>query len=220
MKFPNAHNGVKKVYTAEILSLIASITFVVAAVFAVVIALNVKNSDAETAIEKIAGVYAGLAVFSIIGSILALVAFVLNLAGINSAKKDDGAFKTALIFALAGVVTALISTFFSKNETVSSLTVIISNLLEMLVAYYVVQGIINLAGKLKKSDMIEQGIKVHLYLTIAYCVPIVVGFVSVILLKKANLAANILSLISAVLTLFVYFIYLRYLKKAIRMLEA
>ena len=221
MLFPNAHNGVKKIYTAEILSLIGSILLIVAAILAVATASLAEASKAEAEVGAVAGTAAGFIFLGLAGSVLTLIAFILNLIGITSAMKDEAAFKTALIFTIVGIAASALSSAFSTNDTVNSFIQILVTFSELFVSLYVVQGIMNLAAKLKDSNMVERGNKVRWWLVITFCIPSLVKLVSAIFaLKEADAVASTLSLISSVLTIVAYFIYLSYLAKAKKMLEA
>ena len=48
MQFPNAHSGVKKIFTAEILSLIGVVLFIAAAIAAFGVASIAEASNVET----------------------------------------------------------------------------------------------------------------------------------------------------------------------------
>ncbi len=220
MKFPNAFSGVKKIHTAEVLSLIGGIAFVVTAVLAVFAGRMIETGAAETAIGATAGLSIGLIVSGIAGSVLMLIAFILNLIGTTIASKDEATFKTALVFIIIGIAGTVLSVIFVNNSTVTDFLEIVQNLSEMLAAAYIVQGIISLAAKLNDQGMVKQGNRIRIYLLIAYTAPIAVDLIAIILsLNKQGPAANVLSLISAILSLVVYFIYLAYLKSAMKMLE-
>ena len=220
MKFPNAHNGVKKIFTAEILSLIGTVALIIAAILALIAGAMVESGAADSAVDETVGMVAGLAVVGLAGTILILVAFILNLVGIISAKKDEESFNTALIFVIVGIAASLFSGIFSKNALLVDFTRIISNFAEMLVAYYVVQGIMNLAVRLHDTEMVERGNQVRMYLMIAYCIPILMHFISTILsMNTDSVLSEGLDLLASVVSLVVYVIYLGYLNKAKKMLE-
>ena len=221
MKFPNAYNGVKKIHTAAVLSLIGDLTFVIAAVLAVISGGMIRSGAAESAVGAMTGISAGLIVSSIAGGVLALIAFILNLVGTILASKDEAFFKTALLFIIVGIVATVLSMAFVNNSIVTDFSLIFVNLAQMLVASYIVQGIVNLASKLNEHSMVKQGGQVRIYLLIAYSVPIAVDLIAIILsLSKKSLLANVFSLAGSALSLVVYFIYLTYLKSAKKMLEA
>lgn len=127
----------------------------------------------------------------------------------------SGAAESA-VGAMTGISAGLI-----VSSIVTDFSLIFVNLAQMLVAFYIVQGIVNLASKLNEHDMVKQGGQVRIYLLIAYSVPIAVDLIAIILsLSKKSLLANVFSLVGSALSLVVYFIYLTYLKSAKKMLEA
>ena len=147
-----------------------------------------------------------------------MIAYILTLVGIISAMKDEASFKTALIFAVIGLVAAGVASVFSTGVT-GSIMQIVSNFANLMVTLYVVQGIVNLAAKLNDSDMVARGNKARWILTIAYCLPIIASLVaSILAINKAGVAAAVIGLITALLTLVAYFIYLAYLSAAKKML--
>lgn len=217
MLFPNAHNGVKKIYTAEILSLIVAILLAAAAIAGLFAASLAESGKAEAEVAT-AG---GFLLLVLAGGILALIAFILNLVGIISAMKDEPTFKNALIFTIIGIAASVLSSSFSKNETVSSFIQILVNFSELFVSLFVVQGIMALAARMNNNDMVERGNKVRWWLVITFAIPSLIKLVSAVLvLKNMETVAGVLSLIAAVLTLIAYFIYLSYLAKAKKMLAA
>ncbi len=65
------------------------------------------------------------------------------------------------------------------------------------------------------------GRKATTYMTVAYCLPIVISFVSTLLsLKAESTATMVLSLIALLLSIIAYIIFLNYLRRAVKMLEA
>ena len=218
MTFPNAHNGVKKIFTAEILSLIAAVALIVASIVSIIGAKAIGTAQTESAKAAAFGVAGGLAVFGIASSVLMVIAYILTLVGIISAMKDEASFKTALIFAVIGLVAAGVASVFSTGVT-GSIMQIVSNVANLMVTLYVVQGIVNLAAKLNDGDMVARGNKARWILTIAYCLPIIASLVaSILAINKAGVAAAVIGLITALLTLVAYFIYLAYLSAAKKML--
>ena len=221
MLFPNAHNGVKKIYTAEILSLIGNILLIGAAIFGIATGSFADTARAEAEAGTMAGLALGFIFLGLAGAVLTLIAFILNLVGITSAMKDEASFKTALIFTIIGIAAAVLSSIFSTNETVKNFVQILVNISELFVSLFVVQGIMNLATKLKDSNMVERGNKARWWLVITFCIPSVVKLVSgIFALQDNDIVASTLSLVSAVLIVAAYFIYLSYLARAKKMLEA
>ena len=221
MKFPNAHNGVKKIFTAEILGLIGTIAMAVAGAAAIILAALVNAGNGSETSAAAGAVTAILAVFGIAGDILMLIGFILNLVGIKAAMKDEAAFKTAMVFTLIGIVASVFATIYSSNETVSGLMKILMDFTQLCVAVFVIRGIMNLAEKLHNQKMVAGGRKATTYMTVAYCLPIVISFVSTLIsLKAESTATMVLSLIALLLSIIAYIIFLNYLRRAVKMLEA
>ena len=98
----------------------------------------------------------------------------------------SGAAESA-VGAMTGISAGLI-----VSSIVTDFSLIFVNLAQMLAAFYIVQGIVNLASKLNEHDMVKQGGQVRLYLLIAYSVPIAVELIAIILsLSKKSLLANV-----------------------------
>ena len=79
MRFPNAHNGVKKIFTAEILSLIGTVALIIAAILALAAGTMISKGTADAEVNATVGMAAGLALFGVAGSILMLIAFIMHL---------------------------------------------------------------------------------------------------------------------------------------------
>lgn len=99
MRFPNAAAGVKKIFTAEILALIGAIATVIGTISALIaVAAAANNSTGGTAVAGGASV-----IFLLGAGVLGIIAFIMNIIGINSAAKDEASFKTALICVIVGI---------------------------------------------------------------------------------------------------------------------
>ena len=210
MKFPNAYNGVKKIYTAEILYLIGIIFSVIAVIAAFVAAGAIEIG--EDAIS--AGSVGTMAVFGLIAGVLLIVGFIIYLVGLNNGKKDEPLFKTALMFVLAAIVITLIGSF--TKGTVSKLFSDLSSVASILITYYVIRAIISLADKLNNAEVAQKGKRViNLIFTV-----FILSFVASILghFALTGTASAIISIVATILSLIQCFIYLSFLSRAKRML--
>ena len=113
MKFPNAANGVKKLFTAEILQIIAAVALAAAAIMSLVMLANAANENAGATL----GFGAGTLVFSIGGAVVSLISFILTIVGLVKASKDDNGFKTALAFIILAVVATIVGSCFQSSNT-------------------------------------------------------------------------------------------------------
>ena len=145
MRFPKAYAGVKKIFTSEILSLISTILLVIVAAVAAV------DESGELPSGK-NGAIAVVAIVGLIALVLGLIATILQLVGLHSASKNEGAFKTAFFFALIMlIITAVGGAVATKNE--NSIISDLPSLLNIFVFIFTVSGISNLARKLGREDM-------------------------------------------------------------------
>lgn len=224
MRFPNAANGVKKLFTAEILALIGGVLLLAAGVAALIMLASGKVME-QSSLEGIgAAVLAsgGAAVFFLLAAVvLFVISFIINIIGLAKASNDDGSFKIALFAVIVGLAVTLLSTLFSSNSVVSSLLTSLESVAELVTTIYVIQGIRNLAVRLNNGQMDEKGntlFKVMLAV-------ILLGFISRIIITIfggqiwASIPAAVLQMVSGVLSIVQYFLYLSYLGKAKKMLN-
>ena len=153
--YTKAYEGVKKIYKAEILALIAAILMLMGSIFS---ATGLQAGE-ETASGN--GLLIGGGLIVIVAAILMIVAAILNIIGVNRAAEDESAFKSALIALLAGIAANIVVSAFSGNATISSIGRAISNVTEILASYFICTGVINLADRLNDSAVSASGKKVR-----------------------------------------------------------
>ncbi len=218
MKFENAAKGIKKIFSAEILALIAMLATTVAAV-ALVLATGAADLN-DLGLAAVAGIL--LAVFGIAAVVLFIISAILNIVGIVNASKDDEGFKTALIFTILGIVFAVLSAVFQNgNTTVYSICSTLQKISELCVTLYIIQGIINLAQKLHNNDMVRRGTNLFKVILAVYLIYLLVDILTIVLQATSIIAGTIaiaLTVGGAVLSIIQYILYLILLAKAKKML--
>jgi uncharacterized protein with PQ loop repeat len=217
MRFPNAAAGVKKIFTAEILSLIAGFATVLASIGGLLAVAAATAADSDSDAAAAAGL-AGAGVFAIFGiaaAILLVIAFILQLVGINKAKADEPAFKTALIFIFVGIAATLVGGFIN-NDTVKTIFDIISSVASLCVTLYIIQGIKNLADRLNDGAVSAKGNKIFMLIAIMYAIKLLASIIALF----APTVAGILGLVAAIVGIVQYIIFLTYLSQAKKMLAA
>lgn len=185
MTYPNAHAGVKKLLTAHILMLIAVILIVAGGVYFLTsnnlitaeglneAALNAMLNDTEVLIKN-GGVLIG--VFAI-GFVLAIIGFIMMLVGLVKAGKDEKTFMIGFWAVVAAVVIGVVVSLIMKtpegetNPVVSIISTIAGYLVEICIAL----GIMNLAKRLNKPEMLPLGKALCVLLVIACVISIVLG---------------------------------------------
>ncbi len=216
MRFPNAANGVKKLFTAEILSLISTVAMIIAICLAVVAAAG-SNAQNVTSGTVAAGM--GTIILVAAAAVLVIIAGILALIGLIQASKDEVAFKTALIATIISLVAAVIMGIFSRYSVVQSICQCITNIMSVVVTVFVIQGIINLAGRLKEREIAAKGKTLMTILIVIFALAFVASLISAIFGGAlASTIAGIIALVALVLDLIGYIIYLTLLAKAKKML--
>lgn len=222
MTFPNAFNGVKKLFTSEILKLIAAVCAIVAAV-AGIIALAGVEADAV-----VAGVGGGIAtvIFGVASAVLLLIAYILKLVGLKKAGNDEPKFQQAFLLAIFALILSVVASILSSlnvgNGVVDDIVSIFAAIADILIVVFVIQGIQNLAEKLNQNGMAETGRKLLIIILVFYILAIIATLVVIIF--GANVAtgviAGILAVVAQVLKMVGYIVFLVYLGKAKNMLAA
>lgn len=222
MKFPNAANGVKKIFTAEILSLISGICMFVMIVLLVVALAAAKavSGGADGAAAGAVASGAGTLVFGIGSGVLAIIAFILNIVGISKASKDEESFRMALFAVIGGIILSVIGTAFNNvNGYVSSIMQALQVVADLLALLYVIQGIRYLSLKLNRPDIDQKGQNLFKIIFIVLVLQFIARIVVIIFGgMAASITAAIIALIAVILSVIEYILYLAFLAKAKKML--
>ncbi len=153
MRFPNAHNGVKKIFIAEIVMVIATVAVLVGCIAAVV---SLKlSSNVRIPEEAVPG--ALLAAGSLLGgAALGVFAAIFQIVGVVQAKKDENSFASALLFLFISIAASVVSASFSKVNFVQDLSDTVKSVCDVAVMIYIIGGIRELAVKLERPGMKEK----------------------------------------------------------------
>ena len=142
MKFPNTFKGIKKIWIAEMLMLLAAglsivLVFVIAGNSVVIDDAVVVNTEAVKTPTAIIGIGA---------AVIILVAFLLNLIGIINCRKDDKNFINALIATLLGVVCGIINAIWGESKPrLGSWMEFVMVMESCYASYYVLTGVSKLS---------------------------------------------------------------------------
>ena len=215
MKFPNAAKGVKKLFTAQVLSLIASIATIIGLIMLIATGAAAEGDSASGVI--VAGI--GTIVLLGIGSVLFLIGGIFSLIGIIQSSKDEGAFKNALYAIIVSLVAAIVSAIFSGSGVVQGVCQVIQNVMSIAVTVFVITGVINLAGKLHDAAVAQKGKNLLKVIVSIYVISLIATVVALIFGGAfASITAAILMLVATILNLVSYFLYLSLLSKGKNML--
>ena len=209
MQFPNALEGVKKIYKAEIIALIGAIVGFVAALLSLVGAQSGSL-----------GGLAGAGILIIAMSVLFIIAFIMNIVGLNKAKPDEENFKNALYMVFVGIVLSIVVGATQEGTLIHTLGESLSNICNLLVNYLVATALLNLANQLGDDVVAKKATSVRTLLTIVWVIALVLNVMGDVLTSKAGMIAVVLALIASVVEIIAYIVYLGLLSKARGMLEA
>ena len=210
-KFPNALSGIKKIYAAEILTLIAGILSGT---------LTAMGQDAgpgtpDSKMALLAALFIGFAVLS-------LLAYILNLAGTIRAAKDESSFRSALLWIVIELALAVVTVVFRQNQSLTAYLNDGIRFANIFVTVFIIQGVINLANRLGNEEQARRGKKVLNIIVFIYALSFVLQLINHFIgTEKINpmiLAAC--GIAALVLLIIAYFTFLRLLSRARKMLEA
>ena len=218
MRYPNAAKGIKKIWIAEILSILAAL--LIAALVILVSANHVDTSisgEEAAQVLEAAKISGPIVVLGVGMMLLMLVSYFLNMAGIINASKDEAGFKRALWTLLAsmafGIVAAILE---NSNVKVANWLKIPSTLFELVVMIYVLEGIASLAKNLGKKDIADMSTQCRTWMMCALILAsaaeafVAMGTEGSTLNTTSGVAAALLQIVA-------YVLYLRVLNKARKM---
>ena len=215
MRYPNAAKGIKKIYIAEILSILAA---VLAIALVIMVAANhvdtgISGEEAAQALQS-ANIGAPFVIFGVAMMLLMVVSYFMNLSGIVNASKDEEGFKRALWVLLASIAFGIVAAILeNSNARVANWLKVPSTLFELVVTIYVLEGIGNLARNLGKKEIVDMSAQCRTWLICALVLSAAAEvFVS---LGTTGTALNTTSgIAAALLQIVAYVVYLRVLNKA------
>ena len=214
MRFPNAYRGVKKIWLAEMLMLLAAI---VGIVIVIVAAMNGSMVGEDIVINE--GVKTPIAVLGIVTAVILLIGFILNLVGLINANNDDSAFRIALLVTILGVVASAISAIWSNNETLNKWMDTATTICSMFASYYVLTGIANLAEKMSDAATKALALKSRTLVEGSFCATALFKLIiSIFKIQDGSTISTILAVVALLLELVSYILYLRALSKGKKML--
>ena len=214
MRFPNAYRGVKKIWLAEMLMLLAAI---VGIIMVIVMAANGTMVGEDIVINE--GVKTPIAVLGIVTAVILLIGFILNLVGLINANNDDSAFRIALLVTILGVVASAISAIWSNNETLNKWMDTAITICSMFASYYVLTGIANLAEKMSDAATKALALKSRTLVEGSFCATALFKLIiSIFKIQDGSTISTILAVVALLLELVSYILYLRALSKGKKML--
>ena len=125
MRYPHALSGVKKIFTSEILSIIAEFTMLIALVLVAIAGAGGLSFSGGSVMAA-----AALALI-LAGGVLIIVAVIFGIIGCKTASKDEAMFGNAMIAMIIRAAAVVLSMIFSGNQTVKSLCDTVETVMEL-----------------------------------------------------------------------------------------
>lgn len=219
MRFPNACKGLKKIFFAELISLIALVPYAVSLVLIQFLPEEINKNNAEILPAEVV-----VTILSILSLVMMTVAYVLNVIGYVTASKDNESFKKAMLLTVAGMVLTVVSGIMENangNPILTNTFDSMENILDLLITLMTISGIVTLSVTYGDLRMVESGKALFKFLFAIY-LPTLIAYVFVYLLRNTRSAAILavtVTFISFALNTVYSLLYLRYLYRAVNMLE-
>ncbi len=219
MRFPNACKGLKKIFFAELISLIALVPYAVSLVLVQFLPEEIDKNNAEILPAEVV-----VTILSILSMVMMTVAYVLNVIGYVTASKDNESFKKAMLLTIAGMVLTVVSGIMENangNPILTNTFDSMENILDLLITLMTISGIVTLSVTYGDLRMVESGKALFKFLFAIY-LPTLIAYVFVYLLRNTRSAAILavtVTFISFALNTVYSLLYLRYLYRAVNMLE-
>lgn len=213
MTFPNALEGVKKIYKAEILDLIATILMLVSGL-AILLGLISKSSAGLISVL-------GGSVVILVAAVISLIALIRCILGVKKAIPDEQNFQFAFYALIGGIIASVIIGIFSSNATISDIGESINSACSFLTQYYIVTALIALAQRLNDGEMQAKATSVRKALMCVWIINIVLKVAGIFTQKSEALAivSAVIGLVAIVFAIVAYVMYLKLLKNSAVMLE-
>ena len=220
MTFPNAANGVKKLFIGEVLGLIAAI----ATASTIIFAQPTIVSDQVVEVGATGGTLGVLAVLITAAGVLAVLSCIFQLVGLFRASKDEEGFRAALyviLFSLlVNIAGTVLANLFPNSAFFTSIGTVVSNVAEFLATFLVIGTIGVLGMKLNDTALPERAGKLLGIIITVIILRLIANVV--LLLFKESIAAFIVTIfgvIILILSVVKYVFYLSLLANAKNTLE-
>ena len=213
MRYPNAYKGVSQIYKAELIAILAVICTGIGAILAI-FGVGVADVGSE-AVGKGFAITGSL--FVIATAVLMIVSYILNIIGVGNAAKDERGFRSAMIAIIIGIVASIVAGIFSKNEVVCLLAQLVSKICDVMVFWFCIGGIRNLADKMNDRNIANKADSFIKLIIGIYVVGIVLAIIGSFV-KAGGFLDGFIDVAGAVCSIIAYLSYLSLLKGARDML--
>ena len=213
MRYPNAYKGVSQIYKAELIAILAVICTGIGAILAI-FGVGVADVGSE-AVGKGFAITGGL--FVIATAVLMIVSYILNIIGVGNAAKDESGFRSAMIAIIIGIVASIVAGIFSNKEVVCLLAQLVSKICDIMVFWFCIGGIRNLADKMNDRNIANKADSFTKLIIGIYVAGIVLAIIGSFV-KAGGFLDGFIDVAGAVCSIIAYLSYLSLLRDAKDML--
>lgn len=215
MKFPNTFKGIKNIWIAEMLMLLAAVLSIV---LVFVIAGNSVVID-DAVVVNTEAVKTPTAIIGIGAAVIILVAFLLNLIGIINCRKDDKNFVNALIATVLGVICGIVNAIWGEAKPRLGEWMEFVMVMESCYAsYYVLTGVSNLSEAYPDPQTKKLVDKSRNWLLGSFCLSAILKLIVDIFNIQDGTPKTIMGIVAVLAEIVSYVIYIMALNKSKKML--
>ena len=207
MIFPNAYTGVKKLFASQILHILSTVFFFVSAVW-----LAASPEPESDAFDYVAWITIGT---SLAGVVMGVIAFLLQLVGLNQARRDERLFKKAMYFVIV-CASCTIALLFGRGMF-SRIASGVDEISTLLIYVYIFISVFNLAEQLGNTTVQKRGKLALLFVTVLFGAAFLINIFVAFIPEQVDIVEN-LSVISTICEFIGYIVALLYIGTARRML--
>lgn len=215
MELRNAEKGIRKIFIAEIMAIIAAVMSGAASLF-LGIQLNIDINSWTDVGWGIWGLVCGFVAIS-----FWLIQLILGFVGYFQASKDETCFKRAMICNVAGGILMIFSSSIqSVNTTVYTVLSASGTIVEMFIMVYAIIGLLHLSERCERPDVTETGTLLLRVLVATYIVSALNALIIRIfeLSDHAKIIALVTGVVELLLSMVQYLLFMFYLHKTKKML--
>lgn len=215
MKFTNTYDGLKTLKMAEVLNVIGLSLAGLIVLISMISSGSIGSRD-SIASQELAQAMGGGVMFIMVGAgsvILAIIAYIMQIVGVNKAKTEDASFDNALMYIIGGIVVSVINAF--AGGWFSALLSIVTKVLSLLVVLCIINGVRSTAQKLGNAEMDKKGGTIYIVIIVLSLLAIAFGMLDSVIPSMELLltfAAGCFNIAKSV-------VFLTYLSKAVKMFE-
>ena len=213
MTLRNTYDGLKTLKAAEVLNTVGLSIAGLIVLISMISSGSIGSRDSISS-QELAQAMGGGAMFITLGFgtvILALIAYIMQIVGVNKAKTEDASFDNALMYIIGGIIVSVIDSF--AGGWFAALLSIATKVLSLLVVLCIINGVRNIAVKLENAEMDKKGGMIYIVMIVLSVLAIAFGMLDSMIPSMELL----LTFVAGCFNIAKSVVFLTYLSKAVKM---